>query len=139
MKHYFDCQISNNILDTENSRLCLCRSNVKCNAVWIYSDWFCAVVCLIDADQPICQLKHVVAEWYYDELSISCSFLSQYYHKTTILTQTNIQTVQLDLITTTSCYYGRHQDFWYSSSEGAELRALGEREGKRKSMLLNFQ
>jgi len=37
-------------------------SALECDAVWLDSDRLCAVVCLIDADQSICQLKHVVTQ-----------------------------------------------------------------------------
>jgi len=50
---------------------------VKCDAFWIDSDRLGAVVCLIDANQLISQLKHVVSQRDDDELCISCSLLPQ--------------------------------------------------------------
>jgi len=54
------------------------RPILKRNAVWIYGNWFGAVVCFVDADKSICQLEHVVAEWYDNELRISGPLLTQH-------------------------------------------------------------
>ena len=43
---------------------------VNCHAL-------CTIVCLVDADQSVCQLKHVVTETDYDELRVLCSLLKQ--------------------------------------------------------------
>jgi len=49
-----------------------------CNAKrsWVDGHRLCCIVCLVDSDQAVCQLKHVVAQGYNDKLSIFGSFLN---------------------------------------------------------------
>jgi len=43
---------------------------LQCDGVWIDGDGLGAVVSLIDSNQSVGQLKHVVTQRYYDELRI---------------------------------------------------------------------
>lgn len=47
----------------------------KHNGLWVDSHTFGCVVCFVDADEAICDLKHVVPQRDDDELSILCLFL----------------------------------------------------------------
>lgn len=46
--------------------------------VWVNGDTLGAVVCLVDPNQAICQLKHVVTETYDDELCILGPLLNRW-------------------------------------------------------------
>lgn len=65
------------LLGVAPSSSCCCSSCASTNhkVAWVDGDRLCRVVGLVDADQAVCQLKHVVAQADDNKLGVLCALL----------------------------------------------------------------